>query len=155
MQAGRILYSTLLLGIVGFVLSVSVCVAADKQGEEKKDWRHDPYATQLDMNEGAAADYNKADQELNRVYKQILSKHKANKIFIDKFIKAEQAWVAFRDAQLAARFPLPRENYGSMYLMCKYIELTILTNDRIKQLKPWIAGVKEGDGCTGSYPVNR
>jgi len=49
-------------------------------------------------------------------------------------------WVKFRDAQVAALFPIPpgghmEKGYGSMYPMEYYGFLTYLTKERVAQLR--------------------
>ncbi|MEA2562266.1 MAG: hypothetical protein QOH06_3770 [Acidobacteriota bacterium] len=47
--------------------------------------------TQLESNECAAKEYSEADAELNRVYKAILEKYKADALFIEKLRAAQRA----------------------------------------------------------------
>ena len=123
------------------------------QTEEKKNWRTDPYATQLDMNEGARGDFDKADAKLNKLYQLARARHKGESLFLQKFQKAQQAWLAFRDAHMEARYPAAdkRAEYGSVYSMCHWTEMAELTEARNKQLEKWAYGVVEGDVCGGSY----
>jgi uncharacterized protein YecT (DUF1311 family) len=88
--------------------------------------------SQHEMNRQAEADFEKADSELNRVYKKVLSDLDADG---QKKLKAAQrAWIAFRDAQ--AEFDADSEaRGGSMYTMIYYGGLARLTRDRIKQLR--------------------
>ena len=88
--------------------------------------------SQHEMNRQAEADFEKADAELNRVYKKTLSDLDAEG---QKKLKAAQrAWIAFRDAE--AEFDADSEaRGGSMYTMIYYSSLARLTRDRIKQLR--------------------
>ena len=114
--------------------------------------------TQMELNVEACDKYNKADAELNKVYKQIQSEYKTETLFLQKLKKAQNAWVAFRDAQLEAKFPFkPKENptqlYGSVYPMCRCLVLEEITQKRVEELKVWIDGIEEGDVCTGSVKI--
>jgi uncharacterized protein YecT (DUF1311 family) len=100
------------------------------------------------------------DGQLNKIYNQILKEYKNDTIFLNKLKTAQKAWIKFRDAQLEARFPSntqsdKNEIYGSVYPMCACIELSKLTEDRIKQLQVWLNGVVEGDVCAGSYQLKK
>ena len=105
--------------------------------------------TQFDMNNCFCAQYQKADAELNRVYRQLLAANEADKVSTEKLKNAQRAWIAFRDAELEAIYPTtddPRLTYGSVYPMCYCIAQQSLTEERTKQLKRMLSG-KEGDVC--------
>jgi uncharacterized protein YecT (DUF1311 family) len=108
--------------------------------------------TQADMNQDACAQYKKADQLLNQTYSQVLKDYAKDPEFLTKFKQAQRAWVAFRDAHLAARFPKTNKQaeYGSSYPTCRCAILTELTQQRTKELKIWADGIPEGDVCNGS-----
>jgi uncharacterized protein YecT (DUF1311 family) len=59
-------------------------------------------------------------------------------------IRAEEAWIAFRDSDVQA--------YSSCVTdpEVRTRKLIQLTQDRIKQLKRWTVRA-EDDGCTGTY----
>ncbi|MGR8980829.1 MAG: lysozyme inhibitor LprI family protein [Gammaproteobacteria bacterium] len=109
-------------------------------------------ATQQEHNQCAASRLKSVDDELNRIYQEVLSKYKADREFLEKLRKAQRAWVAFRDDELEARFPMENKqsHYGSVYPMCANLFLVRRTEERIKQLKEWLDGVEEGDVCAGS-----
>ena len=104
--------------------------------------------TQAELNADACGGYHKADTEMNKVYRQILSEYKQDKIFMQKFKAAQRAWVAFRDAHLAAIYSDPHP--GTIDSMCRCLKLTELTKERTKVLHQWIEGIEEGDVCAGS-----
>ena len=107
--------------------------------------------TQGEMTAQACREYKLADTELNRVYQQILRDYKADNAFIKKLKNAQRAWLAYRDAQLAAIYPdLSPGAYGSAHPMCRCHELRYLTEARTNELKRWVAGTSEGDVCAGS-----
>lgn len=110
--------------------------------------------SQAAYNAAACAALKKADAELNAVYTAILKKNADDKNFIDKLKTAQRAWVAFRDAEMAARYPArDKWEYGSAFDLCWCNGLAALTQQRVEQLKPWRDGIPEGDVCVGSYPV--
>ena len=103
--------------------------------------------TQSEINACAAEGLKQADSELNQVYQQLLKKYGADKIFIQKLRLAEEAWVKFRDAHMAALdSELDPSSVGSVYPMCKALEITRLTNERVEDLKR-ILNHPEGDVC--------
>lgn len=97
-----------------------------------------------------------ADKELNQVYQQVLAKYASDKVFTAKLRTAQKAWVAFRDAELEARYPASDKSlqYGSVYPMCANNELEAMTRKRIEELRAWLKGAQEGDVCAGSYQIN-
>jgi uncharacterized protein YecT (DUF1311 family) len=110
--------------------------------------------TQSEMSACETERYQKADAELNRVFQQLLAKHAARKRFTQKLRLAEEAWIKFRDAHIESLYS--EENtlyaYGSVFPMCKAIQLTSLTATRTQFLKNMLSPV-EGDVCgfsTGS-----
>jgi len=111
--------------------------------------------SQASENEKASQAYAKADKELNQVYQQILKEYKSDKAFIASLKKAQQAWIAFRDAEVAANYPAKNgmETYGSAFPMCWSLTLAELTKERIAKLKTWVNGIPEGDVCNGSVKV--
>ena len=90
-----------------------------------------------------------ADDELNHVYQAILSKYKDDREFLEKLRNAQRAWLTFRDAELAAKFPLgdKQYHYGSVYPMCANLFLAQRTRERVKQLREWLDGQKRGSVC--------
>ena len=96
------------------------------------------------------------DKELNQVYQQVLTKYASDKAFTAKLRTAQKAWVAFRDAELEARYPASDKSlqYGSVYPMCADNELEAMTRKRIEELREWLKGTQEGDVCAGSHQIN-
>lgn len=105
-------------------------------------------STQSDMNECAGAEYRAADAELNKVYKQLMAT--GDEPFRKRLQAAQRAWLAFRDAHLAATYP-PEEGtsrgYGSARPMCTPLLLKDLTVERTRQLKAYLERI-EGDVCS-------
>jgi uncharacterized protein YecT (DUF1311 family) len=108
--------------------------------------------TQLESNECAAKEYAEADAELNRVYKTILEKYKKDPLFLDKLRAAQRAWLAYRDAEIEAKYPHADEPryYGSIFPMCDGLYRAQLTQERVEKLREWLDGAEEGDACSGS-----
>jgi uncharacterized protein YecT (DUF1311 family) len=107
---------------------------------------------QAELNQDACAQYKKTDQLLNQTYSQVLKEYANDPEFLIKFRQAQRAWIAFRDANLAARFPKANKQmeYGSMYPTCRCSVLKELTEQRTQELKVWVNGIPEGDVCNGS-----
>ena len=107
--------------------------------------------SQTDFNSEACAAYRKSDEKLNRIYQQVLEQHKADAAFIAKLKTAQRAWLAFKDAEMEAVYPVEDKQfeYGSVYPMCSCAEQTALVNQRIEQLSSWLTA-EEGDVCRGS-----
>jgi uncharacterized protein YecT (DUF1311 family) len=111
--------------------------------------------SQAGMTGCAGQSLSAADKELNQVYQQVLSKYAKDTVFVAKLKVAQKAWLAFRDAELAARFPdNDKSNYGSVYPMCADNELEAMTRKRTEELRAWLKGTQEGDVCAGSYQTS-
>lgn len=138
----KIIFSFVLL-VIGFGLSVFVPLKQSSVQANNE--------TQMDMNNKAYQEWKKADDELNKVYNQVLKKYKEDKVFIAKLQKAELAWIKFKDAEIEAIYPDDdKNNYGSVYPMCVNGIATEMTKQRTKELKLWLKGIQEGDVCAGS-----
>ncbi|HET6433812.1 lysozyme inhibitor LprI family protein [Dyella sp.] len=111
--------------------------------------------TQAGLNACAGAGFAQADAELNRVWRAIVAKYADQPLFLARLKTAQRAWLAFRDTELGARFPLaPGQQagvqYGSAFPMCESQQKARLTEQRTAQLRAWLDGVEEGDVCSGS-----
>jgi len=106
----------------------------------------------MEMNQTENDKYTKADEELNRVYQQILIDYKNDSTFIEKLKISQRLWIKFRDSELEMKFPEPNKRlyYGSMYPMCAAGYLTELTEQRTERLKKWLEPTLDGEGCNGS-----
>ena len=107
--------------------------------------------TQAEMSNAAYASFQKADDDLNVVYKKILNKYKTDTAFITNLKSSQRIWISFRDAELKMKYP-EREagDYGSIHAVCRAAYLEELTLERTNKLKQWLVGVEEGDACSGS-----
>lgn len=110
--------------------------------------------TQSEINQCSGLDNQAADQELNNVYKAVLSKYANDKTFIKNFKQAQRAWLKWRDAEMAAIYPEQKQPgyYGSSFPGCWVGQLATLTRERTLQLRKWLDGIEEGDVCAGSIP---
>ncbi|HEV8486278.1 MAG TPA: lysozyme inhibitor LprI family protein [Blastocatellia bacterium] len=111
--------------------------------------------TQAEMDKKSCDEYKQSDAEMSRVYQQVISKYKADPLFIEKLRAAQRAWIVFRDAHVASRYPAtePRKAYGSVYAMCRCEALIDLTRQRADQLREWAKGAEAGDVCAGSIKI--
>ena len=130
------------LGMVG------LCHA---QGEKTPIEKCGNLHTQAEMNDCAATEAKRADAALNEAYKELLRKVKENDIATRKLVAAEKAWIVFRDAELAAEWPIaegesPNLLYGSVHPLCYYNERATMTWERVKTLKDLMRN-DEGDVC--------
>ena len=109
--------------------------------------------TQSEMNDCEAREAHKADDALNSTYQEVLGKLKSDKTATARMIAAEKAWIAFRDAELAADWPVadganPNLLYGSVHPFCYYNERTALTLERLKTLSDRMRHEEEGNVCS-------
>jgi uncharacterized protein YecT (DUF1311 family) len=131
---------------------VPAATAASSSGDKCMDNAQ----SQAAMDECASQSLAAADKELNQVYQQVLAKFASDKVFTAKLRTAQKAWIAFRDAELEARYPASNKSlqYGSVYPMCANNELEAMTRQRIEELRAWLKVAQEGDVCSGSYQSN-
>jgi uncharacterized protein YecT (DUF1311 family) len=87
--------------------------------------------TQTEMNQTAHADFEKADAELNKVYKQLIMV--LNKEEKQLLIQAQKDWIKFRDSHCG--FEAEEFEGGSMQPLIYSGCLTERTNNRIEDLK--------------------
>ncbi len=92
---------------------------------------------QSELNRCADEDARAVDAELNRLYQELLSKNRGDENATKKLRDAQRAWVAFRDAQLQALYPVEdkQREYGSIYPMCYAEVAAAMTKERIAQLR--------------------
>ena len=84
-----------------------------------------PGDTQMEMNDCAGQDFDKADKQLNQAYKRLEK--------TPELIAAEKAWIVFRDAE--CKYQAQAVEGGSMQPMVYANCMQSLTEDRIKQLQ--------------------
>ncbi|MBJ2348673.1 MULTISPECIES: lysozyme inhibitor LprI family protein [Pseudomonas] len=98
--------------------------------------------TQGDMNQCAAQENKAADKELNSLYKQITARLMDNAHAKQLLVKAQRAWIEFRDAECS--FSASGVEGGSVYPMIHDECITNLTKARVEALKTYLK-CKEGD----------
>lgn len=98
--------------------------------------------TQAAMNQCAAQENEAADKELNTLYKQITARLKDNVEAKQLLVKAQRAWIGFRDAECS--FSASGVEGGSVYPMIHNDCITTLTKARIQAFKIYLE-CKEGD----------
>lgn len=139
--------------LVGFLLASPITgLANPTQGNTCAEHAE----TQLDLNKCGEQDFKTADAELNRVYREILSRYENDSVFLEKLRTSQRHWIKQRDADLALKYPHADEPryYGSIFPMCYAAFKADLTMRRVVFLKQWLLGVEEGDGCSGSQKIH-
>lgn len=95
--------------------------------------------SQHEMNAQAAADFAKADKELNVVYKQLTARLQPPTK--EKLITAQLLWIKLRDADAEAR--ASEWEGGSMYPMIYESTRARSTRHRVTELRGWLDELKE------------
>ena len=150
-SSGRIIpYGPRGFAILLFIGHISIACAQKARVPEKL---CGDYGTQSEMNDCAAREAQKADEALNSTYKKLLKRLRDDKTATARVVAAEKAWVAFRDAELAADWPVADEEnpnllYGSVHPFCYYNERAALTLERSKTLSDRMRHEEEGDVCS-------
>ena len=96
--------------------------------------------TQLDLNECAAADLVRADDELNATWREVMSALAGRPEAIRTLRASQRLWVRLRDADMQALYPLEagedlRVQYGSIQPMEAALEKSALTRARTEWLR--------------------
>jgi uncharacterized protein YecT (DUF1311 family) len=135
-----------------FLICVCLLLPLAAQAQKPEADCFEKAVTQLESNDCAGKEYQEADAELNRVYKAILEKYKRDALFVEKLRAVQRAWLAYRDAEIEAKYPHAGEGnyYGSIFPMCDQLYRAQLTQERTKKLREWLDGGEEGDACSGS-----
>lgn len=135
-----------------FVFAAVMSINAYAKGHEKsKDcWQTAMTQTALDICAGKHA--HNANQKMTNVYDEILKEYAKDPVFIKALKASQNAWVAYKKAQMKMMFPHADEPayYGTALPMCEAQYGDTLTNARTVQLMQWIKGMPEGDVCAGS-----
>jgi uncharacterized protein YecT (DUF1311 family) len=108
--------------------------------------------TQAGMNEEAEKSFLAAEREMKRALDSLLARKGASPDAVQKLERAQNAWLAYRDAQLEADFPFPDKGaYGSVYPMCAVGVKEGMTRDRTQELQAMLKP-EEGDVCASRWP---
>jgi uncharacterized protein YecT (DUF1311 family) len=108
--------------------------------------------SQREIESRTCAAYQAAEKELNDVYDAVLARYAQDREFVTKLRRSQRAWVAYRDAELAALYPSKEKqaSYGSVYETCNCDARSQMIAQRIETLRQWLTGVEEGEVCAGS-----
>ncbi|WP_457967897.1 lysozyme inhibitor LprI family protein [Pseudomonas sp. R4-84] len=98
--------------------------------------------TQGELNQCAAQENRAADKELNRLYQKITARLKDNAAAKQLLVKAQRAWIDFRDAECS--FSASGVEGGSVHPMIHNECITTLTKARIDAFNTYLS-CKEGD----------
>jgi uncharacterized protein YecT (DUF1311 family) len=130
-------FNTTIIIICVLVLGV-VVFAQKKKGET--DPCKDPM-TQFDMNFCSRRDYEKADAELNKVYKKLtLELAGFTNDLRPKFQEAQSLWLKYRDANCDSESSIYEG--GSIRPTIYYSCLASVTRERTKRIKAFLADLK-------------
>lgn len=147
------IFPTAAIALAAVALLVTSTRAQDAENESDACW--EAANTQLEMTRCAAQDMDAAEARMGLLYAIVLDKFRQDPETLRKIRSAQEAWLAFRQAHVAAIFPKAgtpeaRSEYGSSFGMCLGLESAKLTGARIAQLREWAEGIEEGDVCAGS-----
>lgn len=95
--------------------------------------------------------YKEVDNELNKVYKQLIKEYSYDTLFIDKIKVAQRNWLKYRDSELDMMYPkyqFPTTNKPIENCMYRY--LIQLTELRTEKLRQWLTGTENFEECSGS-----
>lgn len=150
-HTARSLLAAPLAALAALALAAAPALAQDASSDAC--W--DKAVTQRDMTDCAARDMDAAEMQMNTLYAIVLDKFRGDPETLGKIRAAQQAWLAFREAHVAAIYPKAdtpdaQYEYGSSLSMCMASVAADLTAPRIAQLRDWVDGIEEGDVCAGS-----
>jgi uncharacterized protein YecT (DUF1311 family) len=140
--------------VLGFALSSSEAVGAS---DVPKDWsvRDLPFNGGMTDAMAMSAEYHRADAKLNEVYKRVLHEYYRQTLFCNRLRDAENAWIEFRDAQVASELPDAKGDfyaiqgpYGTSGVHLYWSQMAELTWQRVIQLNQWVVAT---EGWPGSY----
>lgn len=107
------------------------------------------------MNQSAAVAANRAEDEMVQTIRGIEKARASETSLLLALRQSQQAWLAFRDAELAALFPEEDKQlaYGSMYNLCRANQRQRLAEERTRELRLWLDGDPGASGCSGAVAV--
>lgn len=103
------------------------------------------------MHECACRKLGETQLGLERVEREIRSRHAAEPDFLRQFVRAQAAWkrAVEEDMELVFLGPAKASQYGTAYPMCECFERSELTSARVTYLREWLTA-EEGDVCRGT-----
>jgi uncharacterized protein YecT (DUF1311 family) len=121
----------------GVLFTVIVCSASPVQNSERYTKCIDKATTQTAMHVCANEEAQRVDAELNDIYQKLLSAVGNQAAAIEKIRAAERAWIAYRDAYIAAMYPAKDKQtaYGSTFSMEVDLLRARLTREQTGALK--------------------
>lgn len=97
---------------------------------------------QMELNQCAYDAFKKADKELNKIYNEVRTKHKGEKLYLKNLKTSQKLWLKFLDTELDTIYSCNEEHkricFGSMYPLLYNGSKTQLTLDRTAQLKRYL-----------------
>ncbi|QLQ24331.1 MAG: DUF1311 domain-containing protein [Dechloromonas sp.] len=139
-----------------FLLACLACLSVPAIAADAIQACYDKARTQPELTHCSGLASQQADKELNAVYQAVLKRHKADRVFSEKFKAAQRAWLKWRDAEMEAIYPdsdQPQLSYGSSFSFCRGNQIEAITRERTKQIRKWADGIEEGELCVGSFPI--
>lgn len=99
------------------IMLIVTCSSAPAQFSEQFGRCMDKVSSQREMNVCAGEEDDRADAELEREYRNLLSVFKDDKGIVEKIRVAQRTWEIYRDATLAAKYPAENKQaaYGTMF----------------------------------------
>jgi uncharacterized protein YecT (DUF1311 family) len=86
-----------MMWLAGFLLGSCILLLTKNVEAQQHDQCLD-MKSQNEMNTCESERYQKADNDLNQAYGELVSKNKSDSLFLEKLKFAQQAWLKFRDA---------------------------------------------------------
>jgi len=95
--------------------------------------------------------YEKIDEELNRVYQQLIREYSYDSSFVEKIRNTQRNWLTFRDSEVEMKFPQDKYPKSSNAIEnCRFEYLSELTEKRTSHLKQWLSGTEDFIACSGT-----
>jgi uncharacterized protein YecT (DUF1311 family) len=132
--------------IIGLILLSLVCLGSIRA------------ESQADLNIDSFKSFKLSESRLQETIRTIRTLYKADPRLLRCLEASQQAWLVYRDKQMAMIFPLLNEDpnaYGTMFSLCWSTWMTKLTNQRTAELQVWIDGIEEGEVCAGSIRITQ
>jgi uncharacterized protein YecT (DUF1311 family) len=109
--------------------------------------------TQLELDDGACARADRAQQQLDALFASLVKGAKSDTALVARLMKSQQAWIAFRDAQVKALYGGDdvAVQYGSVWPMCSCDARREMIEARTTQVQRMLTR-KEGDVCSWKRP---
>jgi uncharacterized protein YecT (DUF1311 family) len=108
--------------------------------------------TQAGMNEAAKKKLHSSEAEMNKLLSELVDRAGPEADAIAALRAAQQAWEAYREAQVAALWPSPdKQLYGSVQPMCAAYAREALTKERVQELRSMLRR-EEGNVCGSQWP---